>query len=160
LGFQLSIGNCQLSIVNAFSPSHGPQPDAKASEIDPLARLRIVEVAALEADAQVDPQRRDLVGVIVAVLVGVAFDEPAIDAAFLAGAGDFFLPALEQTRHVEHRLLPQLGVGDLHAHLIVLLFEMNTGQLFHLVEEPMFEGRRPPGGPQIAGDAGGFELQP
>src|SRR6266542_3323416 len=78
----------------------GPQPQPEAGEVDPLAGLGVVEIAAVEADAEVDPDRGDIAGVVVAVLVGVPFDEPTVDALLLAGAGDFLLPALEQARHV------------------------------------------------------------
>src|SRR5260370_9706883 len=81
-------------------PPHRPKAQPKAGQIDPLARFLLIEVAAVQTDAQVDPQTGDLVGVVVAVLVGVGFEKPAIESAFLARAGGFFLPAFQEAPHV------------------------------------------------------------
>ena len=69
---------------NQLAPNR-PQPQPEAGEIDPFARFAFVEVAAVDADAQGDPEAGDVIGVIVAMLVGVPFEEPAIQPAFLAG---------------------------------------------------------------------------
>ena len=142
-----------------LSFTYWPKLEAEGAEIDPFAGFFLFEIAAIEADAQVDVEAGDLVGVIVAVLIGVAFEEPAVEPAFFAGARGFFLPALEEARHVEHRLLPDLDVGDLHAQFIGRRFEMNVGELLHLVEEPMFESGGAPGDAERACDPGGFELE-
>src|SRR5262245_40276982 len=96
---------------------------------------------------------------VVAVVVGGAFEEPAPGAAFAAGIGRFFLPSFEDARLRGQGLLPLLGIGEMGAEFIGILLQLDAVDLPDGVEDAMFDRRRSPGGPEVAGDAGSIESE-
>src|SRR5262249_34454964 len=53
--------------------------------------------------------------------------------------------------------LPRLRVGNMGSDFIGVLFHRDSRQLADKIENPMLQSRGPPGGPEIASDARGFE---
>src|SRR5262249_22935859 len=129
--------------------------DAEAVEVDVLA-LVLAGAAAFETDAQEDPETGELAGVVVAVVVDIAFEEPAPDAALAAGVG-LLLPALQDAGKTLQNDFPGLWIGDVHAALVGPILRLDTGNRTHCLEEPMFQRRRAPRRPEINGDTGSLE---
>src|SRR4051812_36133170 len=85
-------------------PRSGPllvRPDAQseAVEVHSLGLLRLLEVAAFQAELQEGPQAGRLAGVVVTVVVGVALEQPAPGAALATLLG-FLLPPFQNPAHV------------------------------------------------------------
>src|SRR5206468_294066 len=72
----------------------GVDLQAEAVEVDVLALLGLADAAAVQADADERPQARGRAGVVVAVGVRVALQQPAPRTLFAAGLR-LLLPALE-----------------------------------------------------------------
>src|SRR5713226_4647855 len=71
--FRLALAKRLVSAQQRSLLPHRPKTQPEAGQVDPFARFLLIEVAAVQTDAQIDPQTGDLVGVVVAVLVGVGF---------------------------------------------------------------------------------------
>src|SRR5437016_3435084 len=87
--------------------------NAEAFEVDVFALFRIARAAAIDADAYDAPQAGGFAGVVVAVGIGVAFEQPAPGASFAAARHRFLLPTFEHPRQGLERGSPGFGVADL-----------------------------------------------
>src|SRR5581483_10498987 len=136
-----------------------PDAQAEAVEVDVLALLALLDIAAVQAQAQEGPEAGRLAGVLVAVVVGVPLEDPAPAAALAAGVRRLLLPALEHARDDVERLLPGLAVADVGAQLVGRLLGLDARQLADFVEEPVLQGTGAPGRPEVARDPGRLEHQ-
>src|SRR6185437_4009684 len=131
---------------------------AKAFEINVLALLRFAGSAAFQADAQKAPHADRLTGVVVAVGVGIALQQPAPRTPFAAGVG-LFLPALEDAGHRLQRRAACLGILKVQAQFVRSLLHDDARQGADGLEETVFQSGSPPRRPQVKGDARRLERQ-
>src|SRR4051794_11247734 len=124
----------------------GVDADADGAQVDGFHLFRIVEVAAFKAELQKGPETRCLAGVVVAVVVDVAFEQPAPGPA-LAPLLGFFFPPLEDAAHAVEGLLPVFGIADQETTFVGVFFPGYAAETGDRFEDAMFERRRPPGRP-------------
>src|SRR5438046_2527425 len=100
------MGKAEQGIVQAAtngSPEESghpiaPNAEAKSFEIDVFAFIRFARSAAFYRDSQETPECERFAGVIIAIVVGIPFEQPAPRTPFAARIG-IFLPALEDAGH-------------------------------------------------------------
>src|SRR5947209_17733280 len=91
------------------STLRAPDSYAETFQVDVFGLLGLAETAAIEADAQEQPESQRLAIVVVAVQIAVALDEPAPGAPLGAGVS-VFLPALEHAHDRLQGVAPRPGV--------------------------------------------------
>src|SRR4051812_21210637 len=126
----------------------GVDADADGAEVDGFHLFWVVEVAAFEAELQEGPETRGFARVVVAVVIDVAFEEPAPGPAFATLLG-FFLPSLKYAAHPVEGLLPGFGIADQETNFVGVFFPGYAAETGDRFEDAMFERRRPPGRPKI-----------
>lgn len=79
-------------------------------EVDVLALVAFTGAAAFQARSQKSPQAHRLTGMVVAIGIGIGFQQPAPVASF-AGRVGVFLPAFENTGDGLNGGLTGLGIA-------------------------------------------------
>src|SRR5581483_10146913 len=108
--------------------------------------------------AQKRPETERLARVVVAVGVGVAFQQPAPGTAFAAGIG-LFLPTLQDARGSLQGGTPGLRIAQMDEPFVGSGFGLRMGQRANGLEEAMFDFRGPPRRPEMESDMWCLERQ-